>query len=165
MAPSYEFRSSPGISVGIPGSGQDKSLKPICLDIAQISACSRTLRGIVNFNFESAPTHFTCDALSFSHVTPSLSMTNFGNSNRNLNENSMPINTGGTPRVKYVIKNVRLSVRERQEKMEQLKKYKHAVQTENDILEKKVAKFKEIILSKSKLTEFLKTLKEIESNS
>ncbi|KAL7645881.1 UNVERIFIED_CONTAM: hypothetical protein RMT77_002778 [Armadillidium vulgare] len=179
MAPSFEIGNPQRSLVRIPGSGQDKSLKPICLDVAQISACARTLGTIVNFNFESPPDQAVSGTLSISPVIPPFATSSSGSSNGNSNQNSNYRNkrsaedegpsakrshTVVQPRVKYLMRNIRLSPKDRREKMEKLKKSKQALKEENEILEKKVAKFKEIILSKSKLNMFLKTLKEMEVN-
>ncbi|CCV02528.1 hypothetical protein IIV31_156R [Armadillidium vulgare iridescent virus] len=55
MAPSFDIGNPLRSLVRIPGSGQDKALKPICLDVAQISNFSKSLSLIIHFNFDAPP--------------------------------------------------------------------------------------------------------------
>lgn len=55
MSPPFVIPNPEKSFVQIPGSGQDKSLIPVCLNVAQINSCARTLRTIMNFNSDAPP--------------------------------------------------------------------------------------------------------------
>lgn len=184
MAPSFEIGKPQRSLVRIPGSGWDQNFQPICLEVAQIKAIGRPLSTIVDFNFEYPPDEVRRKILRITPLLPPHS--NFGNSTASsLNQNSIAAdyrnrrrassssNIEGPPskrsfaigeksRSTYIWRNVRLSIAERKTKIQKLMASKKAIEEENAILEAKVAKFKEIIASKSKLKRFLKFLKEME---
>ena len=173
MAPSFDIGRPERSLVRIPESGQDKSLDPVCLLLAEMSA-SRTLSVILNFDLGTS----LSGRMSLSYVVPPYSATESSNFKRKSDQSSLRANersvdeapaakrrftSSAETQTKYLMKNNKLSSEERRIKFEKLQNLKKQLLQENEILQKKVARFREIILSRSQLKIFLQHLKEMDA--
>src|SRR5678815_4219985 len=121
MAPSFEIGKPVRSLVRIPGSGQDKSLKPICLDVAQISACVQPLGVIVNFNFDCTSIPIQNGSVNvFPDALPSKSSNTIGSRGGSHRTNDH-LNERANGKRGYLLRSVHLTPAERREKMESLK--------------------------------------------
>ena len=162
MAPSYEIGTPQRSLVRIPGSGVDKTLKPICLDVAQISNFSRALSPIINFNFNAPPEQAMGGTLSITPIVPPVQQQQPAQSRKRptteeeRNSRKRPHTSDSS-----ILRNMSLTRQERVEKMKLLKEEEEKLKEENSDLANKVAMFKDILRSRSKLREFLKALDEM----
>src|SRR5678815_25585 len=111
MAPPFKIGKPKLSLVRIPGSGQDTSLKPVCLNVAQISACARILGPIVNFNFEHQIANGTLSispvarsSLSSNPRNSDVSSSHRNNDHRNEGANAKRSYAAPHPRYKYVFR-------------------------------------------------------------
>lgn len=165
MAPAFIIGEPQKSLVHIPGSGTDKHLKPISLEVGDMKRCATALSVITNFNLEIPPDEQSIAETIRNHWTINRAILSSRNETRSQNTferapaRSTPKSSG---RVYYLLRNVRLTFRERRKKYTELQENKKKLLEENAVLQQKVDKFKEIILSRSKLASFLATLREME---
>jgi type IV secretory pathway VirB10-like protein len=161
MAPSYEIGTPQRSLVRIPGSGVDKTLKPICLDVAQISNFSRALSTIINFNFNAPPEQAMSGTLNITPVPPVQQQQPTQSRKRTTEEEERDSRKRPHTSDSSILRNMSLTRQERVEKMKLLKEEEEKLKEENSDLANKVAMFKDILRSRSKLREFLKALDEM----
>lgn len=180
MAPTFDIGKPQRSLVRIPESGKDKTIKPICLEIAQITSFSKSLSEIMNFDFTSSqevgggtapipPSLETIPEQRQEHqsVNESTTSTNAGSSaasrkRRSEDEEAQRANKRSAPSPSSLTEeNENLDPNQRVEKYQKLQVEKSKLLEQNEELKRKISKFREIMRSRPKLQAFLKTLDEI----